>query len=108
MTVEKAGKLAQLIDDAEELLTKLADEHDPQIQKLRDRVDAAVNETRRALARQRDEASMQLRDIANTIDDYIRDYPWFAVATGILFAGTVAFLAGATVGSKRRSVRDLF
>jgi ElaB/YqjD/DUF883 family membrane-anchored ribosome-binding protein len=104
--VDKAGKLDQLIDDAEELLIKLADAHSPEIQKLRDRVDSAIGEARRALAQQRDDASMDLRDIANAVDDYIRDYPWLAVAAGVFFAGTVAFLAGATVGSRRRTLPD--
>jgi ElaB/YqjD/DUF883 family membrane-anchored ribosome-binding protein len=49
MMVDKAEKLDQLIDDAEELLTKLADAHDPDIQKLRDRVDEAVADARRCL-----------------------------------------------------------
>jgi ElaB/YqjD/DUF883 family membrane-anchored ribosome-binding protein len=103
--VEKATKLDELIDGAEELLTKLADANNPEIQKLRDRVDQAIGDARRSIARQSDEASLQLREIASTIDDYIRDYPWVAVAAGIVLAGTVAFLAGATVGPKRRSRR---
>jgi ElaB/YqjD/DUF883 family membrane-anchored ribosome-binding protein len=105
MIVEKANKLDQLIDGAEELLTKLADAHNPEVQKLRDRVDRAIGDARRAIAQQDDQASMQLRDIANTIDDYVRDYPWLAVATGILVAGTVGFIAGTAIGAKKESVR---
>jgi ElaB/YqjD/DUF883 family membrane-anchored ribosome-binding protein len=104
MILEKINKLDQLIDDSEELLTKLADAHNPEIQKLRDRVDYAIGDARRAIAQQGNQASVQLRDLANTIDDYIRDYPWLALATGILVAGTVAFIAGTTRG-KRGSVR---
>ena len=106
--VDKAEKLDQLIDDAEELLTKLADAHYPDIQKLRDRVDEAVADARRAIAQRADDASVQLRDIANSIDDYVRDYPWLAVVTGALVAGTVAFIAGATIGAKQGGVRDWF
>ncbi len=100
--MEKAQKLDQLIDDAEELLIKLADAHSPEIQKLRDRVDQAIGDARRAIERQNDDASVRLRDIAVTVDDYVHDYPWLAVATAVAVAGSVAFIAGATLGSKRR------
>ncbi len=100
MSAEKIDKLDALIDGAEDLLTRLADAHDPQIQLLRDRVDHAIGDARRALA-QRGGAAMQLRDIANTLDDYVRDYPWLAVTTGILVAGAVGFI----LGGARRGAR---
>jgi ElaB/YqjD/DUF883 family membrane-anchored ribosome-binding protein len=103
--MDKLGRLDELIDGAEELLIQLADAHDPNIQRLRDRVDHAIADAARTLSRQDDEASLRLRDIANSIDDYVRDYPWLAVITGALVAGTVAFIAGAAVG-KRSSSRD--
>ena len=87
--MEKLDRLDELIDGAEELLTKLADAHDPDIQRLRDRVDQSVADATRTLSRQNDDASMRLRDIANTLDDYVRDYPWLALLTGVLVAGTV-------------------
>jgi ElaB/YqjD/DUF883 family membrane-anchored ribosome-binding protein len=101
--MDKLGRLDELIDGAEELLIQLADAHDPNIQRLRDRVDHAITDATRTLSRQDDEASLRLRDIANSIDDFVRDYPWLAVLTGVLVAGTVAFIAGAAMGSKRRS-----
>jgi ElaB/YqjD/DUF883 family membrane-anchored ribosome-binding protein len=103
--MDKLDRLDELIDGAEELLTRLADAHDPNIQRLRDRVDHAIADATRTLWRQDDEASLRLRDIAHTVDDYVRDYPWLAVLTGVLVAGTVAFVAGAAVG-RRRSSRD--
>jgi ElaB/YqjD/DUF883 family membrane-anchored ribosome-binding protein len=103
--MENAGKLDELIDGAEELLIKLADAGNPEIQHLRDRVDQAIGDARRAIAQRADEESVQLRDIANTIDDYVRDYPWLAVATGVLVAGTVGFIAGTVIGEKKGSAR---
>jgi ElaB/YqjD/DUF883 family membrane-anchored ribosome-binding protein len=103
--MHKLDRLDELIDGAEELLIQLADAHDPNIQRLRDRVDHAIADATRTLSRQDDEASLRLRDIAITIDDYVRDYPWLAVLTGVVVAGAVAFIAGAAVG-KRRSSRD--
>jgi len=100
--MENAAKLDELIDGAEELLIKLADAGNPEIQQLRDRVDQAIGDARRALA-ERDKDSVRLRDIVNTIDDTIRDYPWLAVATGVLVAGTVGFIAGTVIGEKKGS-----
>jgi ElaB/YqjD/DUF883 family membrane-anchored ribosome-binding protein len=107
MIVDKAGKLDELIDGAEDLLTKLADAHNPEIQYLRDRVDQAIRDARRQIARQGETASPQLREIVNIIDDYVRDYPWLALTTGMLVAGTVAYLAGAARG-KVGPARDWF
>ncbi len=104
--MDKLERLDELIDGAEELLTQLADAHDPNIQRLRDRVDQAVADATRALSRGDDDTSVRLRDIAGTIDDFVRDYPWLAVLTGVLVAGTVGYIAGAVAGSKGRSPRD--
>ena len=98
--MDRTLKLDQLVDGAEELLTKLADAHDPRIQRLRDRVDEAIRDTRRSIGNG-DDVSVQLRDLARTVDDYVRDYPWLALGTGVLVAGTLAFLAGVTIGAKR-------
>jgi ElaB/YqjD/DUF883 family membrane-anchored ribosome-binding protein len=103
MEMNKLERLDELIDGAEELLTQLADAHDPNIQRLRDRVDHAIADATRTLSRQDEDASVRLRDIANAVDEYVRDYPWLAVLTGVLVAGTVAFIAGAAVGNKKRS-----
>jgi ElaB/YqjD/DUF883 family membrane-anchored ribosome-binding protein len=105
--MDRLDRLDELIDGAEELLIQLADAHDPNIQRLRNRVDHAIADATRTLSRQDDEAALRLRDIANSVDDYVRDYPWLAVLTGALVAGAVAFIAGAAVGSKRRSSRDI-
>jgi ElaB/YqjD/DUF883 family membrane-anchored ribosome-binding protein len=98
--MHKLDRLDELIDGAEELLTQLADAHDPRIQRLRDRVDQAVADASRTLSRKDDE-SVGLRDIATAIDDYVRDYPWLAVLAGMAVAGTVAYIAGAAAGKRR-------
>jgi ElaB/YqjD/DUF883 family membrane-anchored ribosome-binding protein len=99
----KLDRLDELIDGAEELLTQLADAHDPNIQRLRDRVDHAIADATRTLSRQDEDASVRLRDIVNAVDEYVRDYPWLALLTGVLVSGSVAFIAGAAVGNKKRS-----
>jgi len=101
--MDSIAKLDALIDGAEELLSKLGAIRDPQVQELRDRVDHALGEAYEALARPNQEAGVRLRDVAGTVDDYIRDYPWLAVATGVLTAGTIAFIAGGVIGKRKRA-----
>jgi len=97
--------LDELIDGAEELLTNLTDAHDPDIQRLRDRVDEAIGEARRAISRAEEDVTLKLRDLAITVDDYVRDYPWFAVVTGVVVAGAIGFIAG-TAASQKRSTHE--
>jgi ElaB/YqjD/DUF883 family membrane-anchored ribosome-binding protein len=98
--MNKLDRLDELIDGAEGLLTQLADAHDPNIQWLRDRVDQGVADAKRALSRN-DDPTGRLREIAVTIDDYVRDYPWLAVLAGVVVAGTVAYIAGVAAGKRR-------
>jgi ElaB/YqjD/DUF883 family membrane-anchored ribosome-binding protein len=100
----KPNKLDQLIDDSEELLTQLAGDHNPEIQKLRDRVDVAVRDARRVLHPPEDGAALGLRELALTIDDYVHDHPWLALATGVLVASTVAYIAGSFQGRTKEPV----
>src|SRR5580704_8414644 len=104
--MDKLDRLDELIDGAEELLIQLADAHDPNIQRLRDRVDHAIADATRTLSRQDDEASLRLRDIANLVADYVRAFRWLAVIAVSVVAGAVAFIAGVGVETKRRSARD--
>jgi ElaB/YqjD/DUF883 family membrane-anchored ribosome-binding protein len=99
------AKLGDLINGAEELLMRLADAGNPEMQHLRDRVDHAISDANRALTKRRERLSIRLADIARSVDDYVHDYPWLAVATSALAVGTAAFIAGAVVGSKKRYTR---
>lgn len=103
--VDRASKLDSLIDGAEELLTNLTDAHDPDIQQLRDRVNYAIADARRAVARGGQDVSVRLREIAGTVDDYVREYPWAALAAGVLAATTIAFIAGMAVAGRARPMR---
>lgn len=104
--MDRAARLDQLIDGAEELLTNLSDAHDPDIQALRDRVDGAINEARRAIDQGGLDLSVTLRDIGGTVDDYVHDHPWLALITGVLVAGTIAFMSGSAAGARKRSMQD--
>jgi ElaB/YqjD/DUF883 family membrane-anchored ribosome-binding protein len=103
-------QLDNLIDGAEELLTQLAHERNPEVERLRDRVDQAIGDARRAIAKRHRGSSgargrVRFGDLARSADDYIRGYPWLAVATGVLAAGAVAYITGAAIGPKSRASR---
>jgi len=100
--MDKASKLDELIDDAEELLTNLTDAHDPDIQRLRDRVDDAIHAARRAIGRAEDDVALKLRDLAQTADDYVHDHPWRAVLTCAVVAGAIGFIAGSAARRPKR------
>jgi ElaB/YqjD/DUF883 family membrane-anchored ribosome-binding protein len=93
-------ELNRLITHTEELLSELADERDPQVRETRDRVEQSLQETRRAVTEQGAHTRVKIRDVASSLDDYVRDYPWLALGTGILFAATIGLLA---VGATRRA-----
>jgi ElaB/YqjD/DUF883 family membrane-anchored ribosome-binding protein len=106
MKEKKSAELDALIDGAEELLIKLADAYDPGIQMLRDRIDHAIADARRSMERQDSPTSERLRHVAGTVDDFVRNHPWTALAAGALAVGTVAYFVGAAIGGKERSARD--
>jgi ElaB/YqjD/DUF883 family membrane-anchored ribosome-binding protein len=112
--MDSGRKLKKLVLDTEELLDNLADEHGPKIDAVRERLLDSLEKTKRAIAEQRrtkngnstdsdeaeeDEVSIGVRDLAGSLNDYVRRYPWLALATGVLVAATAGILA--TSATKR-------
>jgi ElaB/YqjD/DUF883 family membrane-anchored ribosome-binding protein len=86
----------QLAADVEELLARLDDEHSPQLDKLRERVEATISEVKSGLTGQGKSTAAQVRRYAGIADDYITGYPRAAFASGILIGAALGFLiAGA-------------
>ena len=86
--METPRKFRQLINDVEELLARLDDEHSPQLDDLRRRLEAnvfALNQRGRSTA-------AQVRHYAGVADDYITGYPRTAFASGILIGAALGFL----------------
>jgi ElaB/YqjD/DUF883 family membrane-anchored ribosome-binding protein len=86
--LERPRKFQQLIDDVEELLDRLNDEHSPQIDDLRRRLESTVS----ALSEQGRSTAAQVKHYAGIADDYITGYPRTAFASGILLGGLLGFL----------------
>ena len=105
--MDAVHKLNDLFDQTEKLLAKLADERGPEIQELRARLDKSMARTREALKENQAYGNgharehVKVRHLAASLNDYVRNYPWVALATGVLVASTIGIL---TTSATRRSM----
>jgi ElaB/YqjD/DUF883 family membrane-anchored ribosome-binding protein len=112
--MDSVRKLKQLVADTEELLAEIADEHSPEIQDLRKRLNASIKGTKSFLSSHRDDKDakdkngkaqpsehVKVRHVAASVNEYVRGYPWLALATGVLVASTMGILA---TSATRRSL----
>jgi ElaB/YqjD/DUF883 family membrane-anchored ribosome-binding protein len=91
--MESTHKLNDLFNQTEKLLAKLEHEGAPDIQALRDRLGRSMAQTRLALQKQPPRENVKVRDVAASFNDYVQNYPWVALATGVLVASTIGILA---------------
>jgi ElaB/YqjD/DUF883 family membrane-anchored ribosome-binding protein len=91
-SLNTSRKFEQLITDVEELLARLDDEHGPQFDKLRDRIETTMSQAKAALTKQGNSTAAQVRQYAGMADDYITGYPRTAFASGILIGAALGFL----------------
>ena len=86
--------LNNLINDVEELLTELDDEHGPHIDELRMRIVQTIGSAKRAIASQRTGVVARIGHYAGSVDDYITGFPRLGFFTGILLGGMVVYVKG--------------
>jgi ElaB/YqjD/DUF883 family membrane-anchored ribosome-binding protein len=91
-SLNTSRKFQQLITDVEELLARLDDEHGPQFDKLRDRIEETMSQAKATLTKQSNSTADQVRQYAGMADDYITEYPRTAFASGILLGAVLGFL----------------
>jgi ElaB/YqjD/DUF883 family membrane-anchored ribosome-binding protein len=103
--MDATHKLNELFDQTEKLLAKLADERGPEIQEARDRLGKSMAQTRKALKNGEHHDGhpehVKVRDVAASLNDYVRNYPWVALMTGVLVASTIGILS---TSATRRSM----
>jgi ElaB/YqjD/DUF883 family membrane-anchored ribosome-binding protein len=97
--LEPSRKFQSLVDDVEELLERLDDEHSPQLDQLRRRVESTMTQAKNALQGQSRSTAAQVRHYAGMADDYITGYPRAAFASGILIGAVLGFLVASTRSS---------
>ena len=83
--MNQSRHLTDLINDVEELLAELSDEHGPQIDELRNRITDTIGSVRPAVGR--------VRRYAGAVDDYITGYPRLGFLTGLLIGGAIVYVA---------------
>lgn len=102
-----SNQLHDLISETKKLLAKLADEDTPEIQKLRSKLERSMAQAKDSLedgASTADGPSAQpvkVRHVAASFNDYVRNYPWLALATGVLVASSIGILS---TSATRRSM----
>jgi ElaB/YqjD/DUF883 family membrane-anchored ribosome-binding protein len=92
MSYEKS--VSHLIDGAEELVHKLRNSQDRNIQRLRDRVDAFVVDAKQGKS-DRAQGSMRISRIPGSLLEYVNRHPFLAVVTAASLAWTLGHLSSA-------------
>jgi ElaB/YqjD/DUF883 family membrane-anchored ribosome-binding protein len=87
-------QVGHLIDSAGELVSKLRDTDNPDVRRLRDRVDAFVSGARRQ-GPQRMQGPVQITRIPHSVFEYVHDHPWLALLTAASLAWTLGHLSSA-------------
>jgi ElaB/YqjD/DUF883 family membrane-anchored ribosome-binding protein len=93
---DPAHQLTRLLDETDALLAQVADEPGLKLQELREKLALSMKQTRGALAERPAPQTVKLRYVPASLNDYVKQHPWMALATGVLLASTVGILAAST------------
>jgi ElaB/YqjD/DUF883 family membrane-anchored ribosome-binding protein len=95
-------KLRELVNDVEELLAELRDEHGPEVAELRERIENNMQSTKAAIGRRSAGVTARVGRYVDSLDSYINHYPRLAFATATLVAGWVGYVSGITAHRRHR------
>lgn len=79
----------QVVSEAEELLSKLQDASNPEIQRLRAKVQSGLADAKRAAS----DGAEKLRQATSSVVEYVQENPWVAVAAGTAIAVALLYMA---------------
>jgi ElaB/YqjD/DUF883 family membrane-anchored ribosome-binding protein len=85
--------LNDLIADAEGLLAKLGELKTPEVQALRDKVQAGIADAKKSLKRPVQWGADQVQEVTESVVQYVRENPWVAVAAGTAIAAALIYIA---------------
>jgi ElaB/YqjD/DUF883 family membrane-anchored ribosome-binding protein len=91
--MDKNTSLGELVKDAEALLSKLGDLESPDIQALRNKVEAGIADAKKSLSRQVDTGAERVQELTESVVAYVRENPWVAVAAGTAIAVALMYVA---------------
>lgn len=87
-------EIAKLMADVEDLVARVAHIKDPEVARIRDKVQSAVTATRDSIVHGADSVRRQVRQVAVTTDDFVHGNPWTSIGIVALVGTMVGYLAG--------------
>lgn len=88
-----SGEFKNLIEDVEDLVSRVSDVKDPDVARIREKVKDALSTAKEALTDSADKVRRQAQHVAGSTDDFVRDNPWQALGIAALLGVAVGFLA---------------
>jgi len=90
-----SAELSNLITDVEDLLKRVADVGDVDLEQLRARVEDKIEAAKETLAEGTWKVAKTARDVASATDDYVRKSPWQSVGIAVLTGAIVGYAVSA-------------
>jgi ElaB/YqjD/DUF883 family membrane-anchored ribosome-binding protein len=91
--MDKNTSLNDVIADAETLLARLGDLKTPDVQALRDKVEAGIADAKKSLKRQAQWGADRVQEVTESVVGYVKENPWVAVAAGTAIAVAMLYIA---------------
>lgn len=86
--------LQRVITDAEELMHATADETEPKLVEMRERIRSNLMAARHKLGDIEDVVKTKTREAARATDDYVHEHPWKAIGVAAGAGLIIGLLAG--------------
>jgi ElaB/YqjD/DUF883 family membrane-anchored ribosome-binding protein len=87
-------EVRKLIADVEELIRRVGDAADPELARLRTKVESTVATTKKAIFDGTEQVQRQAKDAFEASDRYVRDQPWEAIGIAAIAGLAIGFLVG--------------
>ena len=84
----------KLIADVEDLVRRVGDAADPELARLRAKVESTVATTKRAISDGTEQVQRQAKEAVEAGDRYVRDLPWDAIGIAAVVGLAIGFLVG--------------
>jgi len=84
----------KLIADVEDLVRRVGDAADPELARLRAKVESTVATTKRAISDGTEQVQRQAKEALEAGDRYVRDQPWDAIGIAAVAGLAIGFLIG--------------
>jgi ElaB/YqjD/DUF883 family membrane-anchored ribosome-binding protein len=87
-------EVRKLIADVEELLRRVGDAADPELARLRAKLENTVATTKKAISDGTEQVQRQAKEAFEASDRYVRDQPWEAIGIAAIAGLAIGFLVG--------------